>query len=239
MGILIEDSTLRDCQQVFNNRAEAGALLAARLNQYRGSDSLVLAIPAGGVPVAAAIAFALSLPLDLIVARKIQVPYNAEVGFGAMDPDGGTVFNELFLRQLSLPPDVIQRQVEKTRRVIDERNRVFREGKPFPSLENKIVILVDDGLATGNTMRVAARFAVKKNPLKTVAAVPTGSRSSVEEMLHEVDELVCLNVRGGYPYAVAEAYKEWHDVRDEEVLTVIGKERERQHVAPHSNKNAG
>jgi predicted phosphoribosyltransferase len=240
MGILIEDSTLRDRRQIFNNRADAGGMLAARLNHYRGSDALVLAIPSGGVPVAAEIAVALSLPLDLIVARKVQVPFNTEVGFGAMDPDGGVFVDELFLRRLSLPPDVVRQQVEKTRKVIDERNRIFREGRPFPSLENKIVILVDDGLATGNTLRVAVRYVVKKNPLKTVAVVPTGSRSSVEEMLPEVDELVCLNVRSGYPYAVAEAYKEWHDVRDEEVLAVIGKERERerQRNASYSNKRA-
>ncbi len=238
MGILIEDMTLRDRRPVFNNRADAGSLLAARLNHYRGSDALVLAIPSGGVPVAFEIAVALSFPLDLIVARKIQVPYNTEVGFGAMDPDGGVFYNELFLKQLSLSSDVVRRQVEKTRNVIDERNRVFREGRPFPSLENKTVILVDDGLATGNTLLVAARYVVKKNPSKTVAAVPTGSRSSVEKILREVDELVCLNVRSGYPYAVADAYQEWHDVRDEEVLAVMRNEGERQRIASYADKRA-
>ncbi len=236
MGILIEDRTLRDRRLVFNDRANAGSMLAARLNHYRGSEALVLAIPSGGVPVAIEIAAALSLSLDLIVARKIQVPDNTEVGFGAMDPEGGVFINELFLRRLSLPPGAVQQQVEKTRKVIDERNRIFREGRPFPSLENKIVVLVDDGLASGNTLRVAARYVVKRKPSKTVAAVPTGSRFSVEAMLPEVDELVCLNVRSGYPYAVADAYKEWHDVRDEEVLAVIRKERERQRVASYSNK---
>ncbi len=239
MGILIEDSSLRDRRSVFNDRAAAGKMLASRLNQYRGSGALVLAIPSGGVPVAVEIAAALSLSLDLIIARKIQVPYNTEVGFGAMDPEGGILFNEPFLRQLGLIPEAVQRQVETTRKVIEERNRVFREGRPLPSLENRAIILVDDGLATGYTLRAAARYVVKKNPLMTVAAVPTGARSSVEEMLSEVDELICLNVRSGQRYAVADAYNKWHDVGDEEALAVIRKERERHRFAPHPEQDSG
>ncbi len=232
MGILIEDKTLRDHSMVFHDRTEAGRMLAARLIRYRGSDGLVLAIPSGGVPVAVEIALVLGLPMDLIVVRKVRVPFNTEVGFGAMDPDGNVLFNELFFRQLALPPDVVRLQVEKTRKVIEERNRVFREGRAFPSLENKTVILVDDGLATGYTLRAAARYVMKKKPSKTVAAMPTGARSSVGEMLSEVDELVCLNVRSGHPYAVAEAYKEWHDLGDEEVLAALRQGRERLSPGP-------
>ncbi len=239
MGILIEDRMLRDRRPVFNDRTEAGGLLAARLSRYRGSDAVVLAIPAGGVPVAVEIAAALGLSMDLIVVRKIQVPYNTEVGFGAMDPEGGILFNEQLLRELALPPDVVGQQVEKTRRVIEERIRVFRGGRPFPSLENKIVILVDDGLATGYTLRIAARYLVKKHPARTVAAVPTGARFTAEEMRSEVDELLCLNVRSGHPYAVAEAYREWHDVGEEEVLTAIRKAQERQRFASGFRKAAG
>ncbi len=231
MGILIEDRALRDRRHVFRDRAEAGAMLAARLRGYRGVDALVLAIPAGGVPVAAKIAAALDLPMELIVARKVRVPFNSEVGFGAMDPEGGVLFNEELLAKLGLAPEVVRQQVDEARNVLEERNRVFREGRPFPSLENKTVILVDDGLATGYTLRAAARYVLKKKPLKTVAAVPTGSQSSVEEMLSDVDELVCLNVRSRYPYAVADTYMTWYDVGDEEVLDVIRKERERRRGA--------
>ncbi len=237
MGILIENSTLRDRRMVFSDRAEAGGMLASRLRRYRGSDALVLAIPAGGVPVAFEIAVALGLPMDLLVARKVQVPSNTEVGFGAVDPAGGVLINELLLRQLALTPDVVQQQVEKTRNVIEERNRIYREGRPFPSLEKRTVIVVDDGLATGYTLRAAVRYVLTKKPSRTVAAVPTGSRLSVEEMLPEVDELICLNVRGGHHYAVAEAYTHWSDVGDAEVLAVMRKERERG--APYTPEDSG
>jgi predicted phosphoribosyltransferase len=234
MGILIEDSMLRERRFVFNDRQEAGRMLAAKLEQYRGTGGMVLAIPAGGVPIAAEVAGILGLSMDLIVVRKIQVPYNTEVGFGAMDPEGGVLFNDPLLRQLALSDDVVQQQLDKTRRIIEQRNRMFREGRRFPSLEKRIAIVVDDGLASGYTLKAAVRYVRKGRPSKVVAAVPTGSRYSVEEMLPEVDELVCLNVRSSYPYAVADAYRTWHDLRDEEVLALIRKEQERRQSAPEA-----
>ncbi|MGE5173843.1 MAG: phosphoribosyltransferase [Betaproteobacteria bacterium] len=223
MGILIEDSKLRDRRMIFNDRAEAGRLLAAKLGRYRRSDGMVLAIPAGGVPVAVEIADVLDLPMDLIVVRKVQVPYNTEVGFGAMDPEGGILFNEPLLRQLALSDDAIQQQIEKTRKVIEQRNLLFREGRPFPSLGKRTAVVVDDGLASGYTLKAAIRYVRRNIPSRIIAAVPTGSEYSVNELLPDVDELVCLNVRSGFPFAVAEAYRKWHDVRDEEVLALLKK----------------
>ncbi len=223
MDILIEDSKLRDRRLVFKDRAEAGRLLAAELDGYRGADGMVLAIPAGGVPVAVEIAGGLDLAMDLIIVHKVQVPYNAEVGFGAMDPEGGILFNEPLLRQLALSYDAIQQQIEKTRKVIEQRNRLFREGRPFPFLGEKTAIVVDDGLASGYTLKAAVRYVRRNNPSRIIAAVPTGSAYSVKELLPEVEEIVCLNVRSGFPFAVAEAYRQWHDVRDEEVLSLLKK----------------
>jgi putative phosphoribosyl transferase len=227
MGMLIEDPTLRDRQSVFTDRAEAGRLLAAKLFQYGDSDSLVLAIPAGGMPVAAEISRALNLPLDLVLVRKIQMPNNTEAGFGAMDADGETIFNEGLLEQLKLSQEELREQTDRTKRVLEHRGRVFREGRPYPSLEGKVVIVVDDGLASGYTMRAAIRYVRKRRPAKVVVAVPTGFRQAVNGLLPETDEMVCLNIRSGFRFAVASAYANWSDVSDEEVFAFLAEGKER------------
>ncbi len=221
MGILIEDPALRDRQSVFTDRAEAGRLLAAKLAPYRGADSLVLAIPAGGMPVAAAISRELGLPLDLVLVRKIQVPNNTEAGFGAVDLDGEIIFNEWILKQLKLSQEEVREQTERTKRALAHRGRVFREGRPHPSLEGKVVIIVDDGLASGYTMRGAIRYVRKRMPAKVVVAVPTGFQHAVNDLLPDTDALICLNIRSGFRFAVASAYLNWSDVSDEEVLALL------------------
>ncbi len=222
MGRLIEEISLRNKLHVFEDRIEAGSRLAGKLIQYRGSDGIVLAIPSGGVPVAHEIAASLHLPMDLMIVRKLQIPYNPEAGFGAMGLDGEIILNEGMLNQLGLTEDEIREQAEKTKEVIKRRNQVFRKGETFPSLKNRVVILVDDGLASGYTMLVAIRFVKRKSPEKIIVAVPTASGRTVELILPEVDELVCLNVRHGISFAVADAYRNWYDLSDEEVISIIG-----------------
>lgn len=229
MAALIEAPSLRDRATVFEDRADAGRRLGEWLKQYRGTDSIVLAVPAGGVPVGAAIAQSLNVPLDLVMVRKIQVPGNTEAGFGAMDPDGEVLLNERFLRELGLSDASVQAQQEKTRAVIEQRNRDFRGGRPFPDVAEKTVIIVDDGLASGSTMRSAVRFVRRRKPARIVAAVPTGHLSAVETLLPEVDELVCLNVRSGRWFAVADAYRKWYDLPDREVLSLL---RDQQEAKP-------
>ena len=209
MGYLIEEGMLRERRFVFNDRQDAGRMLAAKLDRYRGTGGMVLSIPSGGVPVGAAVACLHGFSMDLIVVRKVQVPDNTEVGFGAVGPEGAVLFNGPLLRQLALSEDQVRQQADKARRTVEQRNRMFREGRPFPSLEKRIAVIVDDGLASGYTLKAAVRCVRKGKPSKIIAAVPTGARNSVEETLPEVDELVCLNVRSGYPYAVAEAYRHW------------------------------
>lgn len=225
MGTVIQDSKLQDRRMLFADRAHAGRLLAEKLGGYKGSGGIVLAIPAGGVPVAAEIARALGLPLDVVVVRKLQVPWNTEAGFGAMDPDGEVILNEWFLKQLGLSEEEVQEQMKKTKDVIVRRIRLFRAGRPFPPLAGRAVIVADDGLASGYTMRAAVRSVRKQGPAKVIAAAPTGSRYTVDELLPEVDELVCLNVRSGYRFAVAEAYVNWYDVPDEEVAAILAEFR--------------
>ena len=221
MGKLIEDVSLRDKILVFKDRDEAGRLLAERLVKYKDSNGIIFGIPSGGVPIAREISIALNLPVDLIIARKIQIPYNPEAGFGAMGPDEETVFNKRLLNQIGLTEDEVSVQTKKTMSVVKKRNDLFRGDKPYPSLKDKTIIITDDGLASGYTMLAAVRFVKKTKPEKVVVAVPTGSKNTVDFILHEVDELVCLNVRGGYSFAVAEAYRNWYDMTDEEVISII------------------
>ncbi|MDR4507065.1 MAG: hypothetical protein MRJ65_02300 [Candidatus Brocadiaceae bacterium] len=221
MQNLIEDGSLRDKLFVFHDRQAAGLLLARNLSRYKGKDVIVLGIPSGGVPVAAEIVKALMLSLDVIIVRKLQIPYNPEAGFGAVGPDGEVVFNKELLKRLYLSEREMKRQIHETKDTIARRSKLFRKKRPFPSLKNRVVILVDDGLASGYTMRAAVNFVRRQEPQKIVVAVPTGSKGTVDSLLVHVDELVCLNVRSGYPFAVAEAYENWYDLGDEEVISIL------------------
>jgi putative phosphoribosyl transferase len=221
MGRLVEDLSFRNRLQVFKDRKEAGRLLSKYLLKYKGSDGLILGIPSGGVPLASEIADALHLPMDLIIVRKIQLPHNPEAGFGAMGPDGEILLNEKLLKQLDLTEEEIDKQIKKTKDTIEKRNEIFRGKKPFPNLTDKIVIIADDGLASGYTMFAAIKLVKRKKPWKIIVSVPTGSEKTVNFILPHIDELVCLNVRSRFPFAVADAYKNWYDLSDEEVLNII------------------
>jgi putative phosphoribosyl transferase len=219
--MLIEDSSLRDKLYVFKDRKEAGTLLAKRLLKYKGIDCIVLAIPSGGVPVGAEIAKALTLPLDIIIVRKVQIPYNPEAGFGAVCPDGEVLLNEDLLRNLNLSEKDVERQIQLTIDIIKKRDSLFRKGLPFPSIKERVAIIVDDGLASGYTMFSAIDYAKKYHPQKIVVAVPTGLKRTIEIILPEVDELVCLNMRSGFVFAVADAYEDWYDLEDDEVISIL------------------
>ena len=221
MGILVQEVSLRDKLHVFEDRNEAGRLLAEKLTGYRNSDAMILGIPSGGVPIASEIASALDLPMDLIIARKIQIPYNPEAGFGAVGPQGEVILNERLLSRLSLTEKEMKAQIIKTMDVIKKRDQLFRQEKPFPSLKGKNIIIVDDGLASGYTMLAAIRIIKKKDPLKVIVGVPTGSGKTVDFILSFVDELVCLNIRDRFSFAVADAYRNWYDLTDEDVVRII------------------
>ena len=221
MSKIIEDTNLRNKAFIFENREDAGRRLSEFLSDYKDSNSLVLAIPAGGVSVGKEIKDALSLPLDLLVVRKIQIPWNPEAGFGAINLDGYVIFNDELLSHLGLPEKVINSQIEKTKEILKKRNELFRKEMDFPSLQAKTAIIVDDGLASGYTMIAAIEFVKKRNPAKIVIAVPTGSYRTVRRISPSADILYCLNIREGFPYAVAEAYRNWYDLSDEEVLSLL------------------
>jgi putative phosphoribosyl transferase len=221
MGKLIEDPALRDRIHVFADRTDAGRHLASQLQGYRGTDVRLFAIPAGGVPVAAEIAHTLSIPLDLIIVRKIQLPWTTEAGFGALDPAGEAIFNEDLIRRMSLSPEDIDTQVKKTAEGLRQRENRLRGGKAYPGIEGHPALVVDDGLASGYTMRAALRFLKAQGAGQLIVAVPTASERTVWEILPLVDELYCPNVRGGFSFAVAEAYENWYDLTEEEVLALM------------------
>ena len=203
------------------DRSHAGRLLAERLLAYRDQKVHLFAIPAGGVPVAAEIARALALPLDLIIVRKIQLPYTTEAGFGALNPAGEAIFNEELLQRIHLSPEDIATQTDKTAAVIRRREERLRGGRPYPELAGEPAIVVDDGLASGYTMRAAVQFLKRQGAGRIIAAVPTGSLRTVQDLLPLVDELLCLNVRFGWSFAVADAYQNWYDLEEEEVLEIM------------------
>jgi putative phosphoribosyl transferase len=222
MGTVQENPALRDKRFVFRDRKDAGMQLGEFLRALTDlRDPVVCPIPAGGVPIGTGIARALRAPLALAVVRKIQIPGNTEAGFGAMSWDGKVFLNEELLRYLNLTDRETAAAIEKTRRNVQERIAVFTEGKPFPDLPGRCAILTDDGLASGYTMLAAIASVREHWPARLVVAVPTASAQSASRIAREVDTVVCLNIRTGPRFAVAEAYREWHDLDDDEVLSEL------------------
>ncbi|UCD73377.1 MAG: phosphoribosyltransferase [Candidatus Bathyarchaeota archaeon] len=221
---ILDEPQLRNKRFVFEDRLHAGRLLSVKLEKYVDRhDVQILAIPAGGVPVGYEVARNLNLPLDLIVVRKIQIPWNPEAGFGALSWDGTTVLNIPLVRRLDLSSETIDRSISLARENVQHRLRKFRGARPFPILEDKTVLLVDDGLASGFTMLVAAKSTKGYKPERIIVAVPTASLNSVELVAPNVDELICLNIRSGPIFAVADAYQRWHDLTDKEVKEWLNK----------------
>ena len=180
-----------------------------------------MAIPAGGVPVGNIVAKELDVPMDVVTVKKAKIPWSTEAGFGAVTWDGEIVLNEPLVEQLGLTRDEIEESISKAKRNIEERLRKFRGDKLLPQLRDKIIILVDDGLASGFTMLAASRSLKKRKPKEIVVAVPTASLSAFDLLMSEVEEIVCLNIRSSSSFAVADAYENWYNLADEEVQKMI------------------
>ncbi len=222
MEKFVFDENLKNKLYIFKDRKDAGEKLAEFIKDYlKNKDVLILAIPSGGVPVAKEISQKLNLPMDLLIVRKIQLPWTTEAGFGAMNLDKDVVLNRKLINYYKLTKEQIEKQKEKTWKTLLERNKIFRKNKPFPDLTGKTVVIVDDGLASGYTLKAGIEFVKKRNPEEIIVAVPTCSYDSTLSVLPIVDKLICLNVRDIYPYAVADAYQEWHDLTKEEVLDLL------------------
>lgn len=217
---IYERKELRDKNYVFKDRIEAGERLAEMLEpRYKQvQDGIVLAIPSGGVPVALEVSRKLEFPFDLIIVRKIPIPHNPEAGYGAVTLEGGVFLNEDLVSRLRLSSSQIEEHISAIKKELEERNRLFRGGKPFMNLSEKTVLLADDGLASGYTMMASVHDAKNRGAKKIVIAVPTGPSRTIEKIQHMVDEIYCPNIRDKIFFAVADAYENWYDLSNEEVL---------------------
>ena len=218
---VVEIPELRNLTNIFNNREHAGIILADMMVDYKGTDSIVFGIPAGGVPVAAPMASFLNLILDVAVVSKITLPWNTEAGYGAVAFDGTVKLNQGVLQQIGLTDDQINSGIEKASIKVNRRFKEFRGVKPFPDLKKHTAILVDDGIASGFTMLVAVEALQKTGADKVVVAVPTAHLQSLERVAPEVDKIFCANIRDGWGFAVADAYQNWYDVNEEEVNKIL------------------
>jgi len=206
---------------VFSDRAEAGDVLAARLSHLAGRpDLLVLALPRGGVPVGARVARALRAPLDVFVVRKLGVPGHEELAMGAIAGGGVRVRNQEVTSRLGLDDAVIDRVAEAEELELARRERSYRADRPAPDLVGKVVVLVDDGLATGSTMRAAVAAARAAGPARIVVAVPTAPASTCERLRREADEVVCASTPRPFR-AVGYSYRSFPQTSDEEVRELL------------------
>jgi predicted phosphoribosyltransferase len=205
----------------FHDRAAAGCELARLLERFRGSAALALAIPCGGVPVAAEIARALSLPLDVAPVSKVLLPWNSESGYGAVAYDGSVWIDEHAASRWSLSPAQIDKGIAQARAKVERRKERLRGARPLPELSGRPVILVDDGIAAGSTMRTAIAALRKHAPAELVVAVPTAHERAFAEIRELADEVVCPDVRGGSSFAVADAYEIWRDVGEEDAAALL------------------
>ena len=207
--------------RVFEDRRTAGRALVPELQRCDLHDPLILGLPRGGVPLAYEIAIALHAPLDTIVVRKLGVPSQPELAFGAIASGDVRVINDDVVRSVfGLDDDVIEQVAGREMRELLRREQAYRLDRPYPELEGKDVVLVDDGLATGATMRAAAMAVKTRSPASVVVAVPVGSSSAVARVAAVVDRVICLESPASF-YAVGQFYADFRQTSDDEVRELL------------------
>lgn len=212
---------LENHEDVFRDREHAGDVLAGMLRDYRRSEALVLGIPAGGVPVATTVATQLGLSFAILPVSKILFPWTTESGFGAVAFDGTEWINEDIVQDYELDADTVQTATKSAQEKVQRRVQRFHAKYPFPKLKDRTVIIVDDGIAAGSTIRAGILALQKAQAGKIIIAIPTGHDSSLYPIAKLVDTLYCANLRGGYSFAVASAYQNWTDVSEDEVAIIL------------------
>lgn len=209
-------------EEKFANRAEAGRRLAEKLSAYRGRENaIVLGLPRGGVPVAYEVAQRLGLPLDVFVVRKLGVPGYEELAMGAIASGNVSVLNEDVMRALPDSERILELVRAREKMELERREILYRQDRPAPDLSGRVAILVDDGLATGATMRAAAAALRKQGAAKIVVAVPVGAPETCREIEAEVDETICA-VMPAFFHGVGQFYEDFSQTTDEEVRELLG-----------------
>lgn len=215
----------------FTNRIEAGKALAAKLGDYAGQANLiVLALPRGGVPVAFEVAKALGAPLDVLVVRKLGVPGHEEFAFGAISSGGVRVLSEDIVRGLKLSESLIDGVVQIEQKELNRRERLYRGERSPLDLRGKIVIVVDDGLATGATMLAAVKAVRMQEPQKIIMAAPVAARETCNELSYEADVLCVCSIKPEPFYSVGTWYQDFSQTSDDEVKALLAKAEETMHM---------
>jgi putative phosphoribosyl transferase len=215
---------MNDC---FRDRVEAGQILASRLEGYaRRNDVIVLALARGGIPVAFEIACRLRAPLDVLVVRKLGVPDRDELAFGAVASGGVEIFDDLVIRGLNLSPAQVDVIVARERAELERRDRHYRGDRPFPKLDDMIAILVDDGIATGATMRAAIEATRRRSARSIIVAAPVASNDAIETLRHEADDIVVEQIPDEF-LSVGQFYGDFEPVSDVEVTSLLARARAR------------
>src|SRR5881296_3418146 len=218
-------------ERVFENRAEAGRQLAEKLDKYSGrEDVIVLGLPRGGVPVANEVAKRLRAPLDVFIVRKLGVPGFEELAAGAIASGGVRVLNEDVVRAIPHADQAIEAVTARETTELERREEIYREGRPAPDLRDRIAILVDDGLATGATMRAAVKALRQSGAAKIVVAVPVGPPDTCHELEEQADETICLSMPEFFQ-AVGQYYEDFSQTSDEDVRELLARGAQQRAVS--------
>ena len=224
----------------YESRFQAGEILAEEIKQKNEDlHNLIMknptqffcfAIPNGGVPVVEGLCSKFNIGYDMLIVRKIKIPYNTEAGFGSVTTDGTVLINEDLLSHLNLSEREVNNSIELTKREIRDRLKFYNKESNLENhykqhIEEKYIFMIDDGLASGFTMLAAIKMVKKYNPKKIYVAVPTSPLSSVQRVSPYTDELFCPNVRNVWRFAVADAYKHWYDAPESEILEIINRSK--------------
>ena len=208
--------------QRFEDRADAGRQLATLLSHLRGRDALVLGLPRGGLPVAYEVARALQAPLDVLNVRKLGVPWHEELAMGAIASGGVRVLNNEIIMATGVTQEILDEATALQRVELARRERLYRRGRPSPTIHGRVVVLVDDGIATGATVRAAISVVRAQRPAKLILAAPVAQASVASELAREVDELVCVR-RPGDLYAIGVWYSHFPQLTDADVQETLAR----------------
>lgn len=205
---------------IFTDRVEAGKKLAEALKGFRGKDVVVLGIPRGGVVVANEVAKALGAPLDIVVTRKIEAPGEPEFALGAVTQEGDVIMDRQAAESLGASPEYLDDQIRKKREEVNDRMRTLRGDVPYPELQGKVVLIIDDGVATGSSVSAAVISVRKRKPKEIVVAVPVAPKDAIETLAEDGTKVVCLATPGPF-LAIGEFYRDFGQVEDIEVKRIL------------------
>ncbi len=207
----------------FRDRQEAGQLLGQELKNLAGMNTVILGIPRGGVVVAHELANTIQAELDIVLSRKLRTPGHEELAMGSISEDGKVFFNDTVLREIDIEKSYIEKEIKQQRAEISRRRELFRTVRPKVNLQGKIVVITDDGIATGATMQAALWTVRHEHPQKLIAAIPVASGDTLQQLAPDADEMVCLRAPAFFG-AVGQFYLEFNPVEDDEVLEILREE---------------